>query len=112
MTRPEHYQNKYRYAHLLKGSYIKPELTFVHYTADGDRWDGGSGYGWDDVKTTILNLAVVGGKQWVYHNSLLLDIYAGLGINLGDTDNYYTFHYAFTGDTVTLTGGIKIGFLF
>jgi len=110
LTRPEYYQNKFRYAHLLKGSYIKPEVTFVHYSAtDIYEWD----LVWEEKRdVTIFNFAVVGGKQWVFQNSLLLDLYAGIGFNVGDTDNVDSFHFAFTGNTVTFTAGFKIGFLF
>lgn len=111
LTRPEYYQNRFRYAHLLKGSYIKPEVTFVHYSAT-ETYDGGCII-WDEERdVTIFNFAVVGGKQWVFQNSLLLDLYAGIGFNVGDTDNVDSFHFAFTGDTVTFTAGFKIGFLF
>ena len=111
LTRPEFYQNRFRYAHLLKGSYIKPEITFVHYSAS-ETFNGGCEI-WDGNRdVTLFNFAVIGGKQWVFQNSLLLDLYAGIGFNVGDTDNYESFHYAFTGDVITFTAGFKIGFLF
>lgn len=119
MSRPEYYQSRFRYAHILKGSYIKPEITFVSYKYDGDRyyWPGGeTGYSTDRERVTLLNLGVVGGKQWVFHNSLLLDLFGGIGFAFGNNDADDGWHYNFAGGTedfpITFTLGFKVGFLF
>lgn len=109
ITRPEYYQNRFRYAHLLKGSYIKPELTFVHYSYKE------YGYGcvldeWE-YDVTLLNVGVVGGKQWVFQNFLLLDLFCGIGLAFGNNDNSDGWHYNFVGNKVTCTAGFKVGFL-
>ena len=113
-ARPERYQSKFQYAHLLKGSYIKPEITFVHYSF--------SEYGTGCVLSewnrdvTLLNFGVVGGKQWVFRNSLLLDLFGGVGLAVGNNENDQGWHYNFVGGTtdfpMTFTLGFKVGFLF
>jgi hypothetical protein len=122
ISRPEYYQSRFRYAHLLKGSYIKPEITYVNYKFDGDRHYalcdyedyGGCNapYFAERHKVSLLNFSIIGGKQWIFQNSFLLDLYTGIGFSVGDNENWDNFHYAFTGDTFTFTAGFKIGFLF
>jgi hypothetical protein len=120
MSRPEYYQSQFRYAHLLKGSYIKPELTFVHYSCSDEHfeWPGGNGngpYEANHKQVTLLNFGIVGGKQWVFQDRFLLDLFGGIGIGLGDSRGS-AWHYNFVGSgdgnaTFTLTAGLKIGVL-
>jgi opacity protein-like surface antigen len=112
ISRPEYYQSQFRYAHLLKGSYIKPELTFVHYSYS-DELVGSDAHNHDQV--TLINFGIVGGKQWVFQDRFLLDIFGGIGIGLGDCGGS-EWHYNFIGSgegnaTFTLTTGFKIGVL-
>ena len=120
-ARPERYQSKFQYAHLLKGSYIKPEITFVHYSAVWEFYSldgGGSSHFFNGPKrtNTLLNFGVVGGKQWVFRNSLLLDLFGGVGLAVGNNENDQGWHYNFVGGTtdfpMTFTLGFKVGFLF
>jgi len=124
MSRPEHYQKKYRYAHLMKGSYFKPEITYVNYKYDSDTYHqlcdtDGSCEAWyrtDRAKVSLLNFGIVGGKQWVFQNSLLLDLFTGIGLAVGSNEHDAVWNYNFIGGTddvaVTFTLGFKIGFLF
>ncbi len=120
MSRPEHYQNKFRYAHLLKGSYIKPELTLVHYGYSDEfyEWPGGNGngpYERNRKQVTLFNVGIVGGKQWVFDDKFLLDLFCGVGFALGDNDEAEGWHYNFVGGApempATFTAGFKVGIL-
>lgn len=120
ITSPDWYDRRQRYAHILKGSYIKPEVTFLHYTSDYYRVDYiGSTDTYKIVKdktvTTMFSVMLVGGKQWVFNDLFLVDLFAGVGYGFGHNPRNESWHYGFLGadnDTpLTLTAGIKIGFL-
>lgn len=101
---PDHYLQGMRYAHILKGSYVKPELLFTAYQLR------------DPVRNInkfalLLNL----GKQWVYSDVFLVDLYFGFGYGFTDTRERDDEHYfMLVGESVPLTfnGGLRIGFLF
>jgi hypothetical protein len=123
---PDFINRNIRFAHLLQGSYIKPTL----YTGVYDE-------NIIDYKTQIPiaerrtvaygSLMIELGKQWVFSEQLMLDIYFGLGYcvdNIKDADNYSyssisdeyqaqhfnTFRLS-SSPGFALNGGLKIGIL-
>ena len=54
------------------------------------------------------------GKQYVFNDIFLLDMYFGLGYGFSDNDDT-AYHYGFSGgnsdSALTVTGGLKIGVL-
>jgi len=120
ITSPDWYDRRQRYAHILKGSYIKPEVTFLHYKSDYYRVDyigGNDTYRVvkEKANTTMFSVMLVGGKQWVFNDLFLVDLFAGIGYGFGHNPLNESWHYGFLGadnDTpLSLTAGIKIGFL-
>lgn len=114
---PDFYLRGMRYAHVLKGSYIKPEIAFGYYSYLHDTYD----YHTHQSSITHENvfsgsLTINFGKQWVYDNSFLVDWFAGVGYGFDnqDYDGGYHFGYVIVGDDFPLsfTAGLKIGFLF
>lgn len=124
---PDFINRNIRFAHLLQGSYIKPTL----YT-------GVYGENIIDNKTQIPiaerrtvaygSLMIELGKQWVFSEQFLLDIYFGLGYcvdNINDDDDIYSYsnvssesqaHHFNTirfgsSPGFALSGGLKIGML-
>jgi hypothetical protein len=69
----------------------------------------------DKTVTTMFSVMLVGGKQWVFNDLFLVDLFAGVGYGFGHNPRNESWHYGFLGaenDTpLTLTAGIKIGFL-
>lgn len=120
---PDFYLKGMRYAHVLKGTYVKPEIAFSAYSYDRwDYFDYGIGYiGNDDERETNWAAAfnIIVGKQYVFNDFFLLDMYFGLGYGFSKDNDYYnddeSYHYGFSGgnsDTpLTVTGGLKIGIL-
>lgn len=117
LTSPNWYDRRHRYAHVLKGFYVKPEATFLHYAVDEDNY-----YYGDDVyslkkrrSSTMFSLMIVGGKQWVFADVFLLDLFAGIGYGFGHNPDDRSWHYGFLGATddtpLALTAGLKVGFL-
>lgn len=116
---PNYYIKGMKYAHLLKGGYIKPELVFSHFKAD-------SYYNYmsnDTKRKSFTNgaLMVNLGKQFIFDNTISVDIYIGFGYGIGTDDytddNYYSnvdnrrFSFMFM-DSFAMQSGLKIGYLF
>lgn len=110
---PDFYLKGMRYAHILKGGYIKPELAFAtfDYSNNTTIWGGQS----SNESGTTAKLAVLLniGKQYVFNNWFAIDIYSGIGYILGGGDEDLRY-FAFTGAAsgLTFSGGIRVGVLF
>ncbi len=118
---PDFYLRGMRYAHVLKGGYVRPEFQFGFYTTDEYEYNYDYVNAYDRYSTHrvgvftgafLLNI----GKQWVYDNSFLVDMFVGVGYGF-DTNpyNYGDYHYSFLlvdeDVPLSLTAGLKIGIL-
>jgi hypothetical protein len=112
---PDFYLKGMRYAHILKGSYVKPELAFSTFTFNPS-------YNSVQIpanqRTSVTKLAIMlnAGKQVVYSNRFLFEWFIGAGYVLGGSDETYRY-FAFigggnTGSAFVMTGGIRVGLLF
>jgi len=113
---PDFYLRGMRYAHILKGSYVKPELAFGYYAKKfSDRE-----YFYRNTKSrkNVLSGAVFlnYGKQWIFDNSFLMDFYFGFGYGFdsGPIDGGYHYGYVVGSGNfpIAAQAGLKIGFLF
>lgn len=122
---PDFYINRMHYAHILKGGYIAPEIVLRYMTFDGNHKMYTSLYSNTSSENSNreekFNMAVLLklGKQWVFDNSFLVDIYAGVGYGLGHYDDVYEndmvgygFTIAYSDVPMALTGGIRVGWIF
>jgi len=110
---PDFYFSRMRYSHLLKGGYIKPEVSLALYGVDRDS------YHYKHARETIFSGSIMAnfGKQWIFDNVMLFDMYVGVGYGFS-TSSYndtmvYNFGYV-TGPPqfpIALTAGINIGYL-
>lgn len=133
MKTPDFRQGSLRYYHVLKGAYIQPLVTFGAFGADQTY------YSYDPntmlskktttrETTTYGSLMVVFGKQSVYSNVFLFDLYAGFGWGFNTTstknipigtnlEQYQTYRRTYGSlvgtDEMPLAGtlGVRIGFL-
>ena len=103
---PDYYLEGMRYAHILKGGYVKPEISFSAYQAKVN-----------EEYLNITNFAVflTLGKQWIYSDVFLVDLFAGFGYGYtshGESDA--PSYYFIVGEDIPLAGkaGFRIGFLF
>ncbi len=123
---PDFYLRGLKYAHLLKGAYVKPELALGLVSQDVYRWhevyDPYSQYWYSttyESRETVFAGAVlvVLGKQWIFDNIFAVDLHCGLGYGFYSSGNDIStgYHSGFvTGDTdfpIALSGGFKIGML-
>jgi len=103
---PDHYLEGMRYAHILKGGYVRPEINFAAYQAKVN-----------DVNRNIANFVVLLtlGKQWIYSDVFLVDLFVGVGYGYAsESIANYPSYYFMVGENVPLAGkaGFRIGFLF
>ena len=114
---PDFYLRGMRYAHILKGGYIKPEIAFGYYEEDFYNYD--NYYSSDEKErqdvisgALFLNL----GKQWIMDNSFLMDLYFGVGYGFDSGPNDGDYHYGYviapSQFPIAFQAGLKIGFLF
>ena len=94
-----------RYAHILKGSYIKPELTFASYNLRSE-----------DRRVTKGAIFITSGNQQVISDLLLIDTFFSFGYGFTNAGGFDDFPYYFgvVGDGFPLSGslGMRIGLLF
>jgi len=114
---PDFYVKGMRYAHLLKGSYFKPELAVSIYKYSNRTVIGGNTVGDPDTNVAMFAVILNIGKQWVFADRFLVDWYIGGGYGFGHNDESDNArHYAFLGGTndspLVLNSGFRIGFLF
>lgn len=123
MRDPDFYMNRMHYSHILKGAYFAPEIALRYMSFDSSNYDYyydsnnqyHSNYSESREEQFTLALMLKLGKQWIFDDAFLLDIYAGVGYGFGAQD-YDTLPYGFIvapdDFPIALTGGIKIGWVF
>ncbi|MGZ2368907.1 hypothetical protein ACXR6G_03895 [Ancylomarina sp. YFZ004] len=120
---PDFYLKGMKYAHILKGTYVKPELAFSSYSYDRNYFGYNSSSN-NRVTNWAAAFNIIVGKQYVFNDLFLLDMYFGLGYGFSkdnEEDSFLnnnsdeSYHYGFSGgnsDTpLTVTAGLKIGIL-
>lgn len=124
ITSPDFYLRGMRYAHLLKGAYVKPEVVMGYYNVSyNGYWYYNGAYQNYDLPVTFGGVLINLGKQWVFDDAFLLDLYTGVGYGFsiynGQNTYYETnaqvYHFAFLGGhtvfPIAISAGMKIGFL-
>lgn len=112
---PDFYLKGMRYAHILKGSYVKPEIGFGFFSKDTDiYYDPPDSYystTREDYFSMIVQVVI--GKQWVVNDIFLVDFYGGVGYGFDGGEGEYHYGYAITPEVpLSFSAGLKIGVLF
>jgi len=112
---PDFYLRGMRYAHILKGAYVKPEFSFGVFERDASDYYEPQSMG--NTRETVYSgvLQIIGGKQWIIDNAFLIDFYAGVGYgysSANETSYYYGYSIANSSFPISASAGLKIGFLF
>jgi hypothetical protein len=102
---PDHYIQGMRYAHILKGGYVKPEFSFAMYNLRSKN---------EDVVKAALMVNI--GKQWVFSDVFLVDLYvsAGYGMTtsrIEDPEYPHDFVVVDPEFPLALDAGFRLGFL-
>jgi len=113
MRSPDFYLKGMRYAHIMKGPYLKFEFDFASYGIEGKK-----DFFESNEKYTITKWAflIVFGNQWVFNDAIVIDLYTGLGLGENNLDNPdLTYPYGFTTSDesfpLALSLGLRLGFL-
>jgi len=117
---PDFYLKGMQYSHILKGAYIRPEVSFATYNSKARMLYSynGSVLSSDNSTQTSTMFAIMLniGKQWVFQDRFLIDWFTGVGYGFGDSKEDSPFHFAFLGGSdgtaFAITSGIRIGVLF
>ncbi len=120
---PDFYSTKMHYSHILKGAYFAPEIAVRYMSYDSYNYDyyyDSNGNYHSNNSEERENLFTVAfmlklGKQWVFDDSFLLDIYGGVGYGFGANDYEglpYGFIVAPDNFPIAFTGGVRIGWVF
>jgi len=115
---PDYYTSRMHYSHIMKGAYFAPELALRYVTYDGYSYDYYNGYSDEERKTDFaVALTLKFGKQWVFDNGLLIDVFCGIGYGInredgGDGPLVYGFLAGSSEMPVAITSGIRIGWVF
>lgn len=86
---------KTRFTHLMQGTYVKPIVYLGNYSENRIAWKANNTYVVEKQNVTFGALQIEAGKQWVFGERFLLDIYQGLGYgfdNKKDIYEYYGFY--------------------
>ena len=116
---PDFTTNNQKYGHILQGFYVKPEIMIGHFSNNGYNYDTQTVL---KRKTTFGAALINIGKQWVFSDAFVIDLYGGVGYALKNrSDNnsdYYDYngrlYGAITGTDdadFAFSGGFRIGFL-
>jgi hypothetical protein len=104
-----------RYAHLLKGAYIKPEAILSVFSLKTDVMQQGLTIDTFYNNVTSGAFVVNFGNQWVFSDKLVIDVHLGFGFGFSNHSDKTTSHYAFAmaeGFPLAVTGGLNLGWAF
>lgn len=114
---PDFYMQRMHFAHILKGAYLAPELAVRYLTYEKYGYYYGNNYNnYTPGRGAELSMAIFlkFGKQWIFDNSFLVDLYGGIGYGIEEEyDDALTYGYVVMSEVpIALTGGIRIGWVF
>jgi hypothetical protein len=112
---PDFYLKGMRYAHILKGGYVKPEIGFGYFAKDVQVYNTNTyQYSTKRENNFSVVLHIVIGKQWVINDFFLLDFYGGVGYGFENQNEEYHYGYIINSTDIPLSfsAGFKIGLLF
>lgn len=90
---------KSRFTHLMQGTYLKPLGYLGNYRENRIAWKGNNTYVVEKQNVTFGALQLELGKQWVFSDKFLLDVYQGLGYAFDNKKDSYEYN-GFTEDNV------------
>lgn len=118
---PDFYLRGMRYAHLLKGTYFKPEIALSVCSYNKLIYDDYTSYSPQTVKQSAISSAILlnFGKQWVFNNRFAVDFSVGIGYGLTNIDKNdfsgMVSQYGFSVEPnsgIATTSNFKVAYLF
>jgi len=117
---PDFYLRGMKYAHLLKGTYFKPEIALSTYSNKESIFNFVTNTSNTERQTTFSSALLLNvGKQWVFDNQFAVDFSVGLGYGITTMPKNdflgYSPQYGFSVEPnsgLTWTSNFKVGYLF
>ena len=101
---------KTRFTHLMQGTYIKPIVYLGNYSENRLVWKANNNYEAEKQNVTFGALQIEVGKQWVFNDKFLLDIYNGFGYGFDNKKDIYDNQYSFTDNTAAYNyANVRLG---
>ncbi|MGE5394301.1 MAG: hypothetical protein ACM3P1_06110 [Candidatus Saccharibacteria bacterium] len=117
---PDFYIKGMRYAHILKGAYIRPELAYANYSFTEEYSSftiDGKNVPYSRKSSAVKGAFIINvGKQWVYSDLFVFDWYVGAGYGFADENTINDPNFGFVmgnhDHPLVLNAGFRIGLLF
>jgi len=85
---------KTRLTHIMQGTYIKPLVYLGNYSENRIEWKANNTYDVGKQNVFFGALQIEAGRQWVFGDKFLLDIYEGLGYGFDNKRDSYEYQYS------------------
>jgi len=117
---PDFYMERMRYAHILKGIYVNPNLQFSIFSFDNliylhQPFPNGDNYQRVRVGQSGGALLINVGKQWVFNNIFVIDYNVGFGYGFTNQSDIISTSYNFSSFSnelpIAWSSNFRIGFL-
>jgi hypothetical protein len=120
---PDFVSGKTRYYHIMQGSYAKPTFYVGHYGENRVAYKANYQYVLERQQVTFAALHLELGRQWIFGEKFLLDMYFGFGYGFDNkksngyigNEDYSAYNYATArlgqSPGLSTSGGFKVGFL-
>lgn len=116
---PDFTTNNQKYGHIMQGLYVRPEVMVGHFSRNDYNYSNSQQ---EKLKVTFGAVTVNLGKQWVFGDIFVLDIYGGIGYAFKGENSKNTYDYnnegrlygliAGEGDAAfAMSGGFRVGIL-
>lgn len=92
---PDFLFGRTRFTHIMQGAYAKPVFYLGNYSENRIAYKGTNDYVIEKQNVTFGALQIEFGKQWVFGEKFLIDVYWGLGYgadNKKPNESYYSFN--------------------
>jgi len=116
---PDFYVRGMKYAHLLKGTYFKPEIAFSTYSVKNSIYNYGTNTSSTERQSVFSSACLLNvGKQWVFDNRFAVDFSIGLGYgltNMPKNDYLGNSQFGFSiepNSGLAITSNFKVAYLF
>jgi hypothetical protein len=82
---------KTRLTHIMQGTYIRPFVCVGNYSENKIVWKANNTYEVGRQNVTFGALQIEAGRQWVFGDKFLLDIYEGIGYGFDNKKDSYQY---------------------
>jgi hypothetical protein len=83
---------KTKMSHIMQGTYVKPILYLGHYKENQVIEKSGNTHELDKQNVTFGALQIEFGKQWVFADKVIMDLYWGLGYGVDNKEEIYQYY--------------------